>query len=108
MVRKIFRIYADTSVFGGVFDTEFDTVSLRFFHHVKNKDFHLVTSVVVAEELKNAPNKVRNFLEEVASCAELTDISQESLQLQQAYLKAGIVSPKSATDALHVALVNRF
>ncbi len=75
MARKILKVYADTSVFGGVFDTEFDSVSLRFFHHVKNKDFHLVTSVVVAEELKNAPDKVRDFFHEIAASAEVTDIS---------------------------------
>ncbi len=50
MSRKIFKVYADTSVFGGVFDTEFDTVSLRFFQHIRNKDFHSPAEVIYYDE----------------------------------------------------------
>lgn len=35
---------------------------------------------------------------------EIAMITPEALELQQAYLRAGIVSPKSMNDALHVAL----
>jgi len=36
--------------------------------------------------------------------AEVIEISEEALLLQEAYLNANIVSHKSANDALHVAL----
>jgi len=47
---------------------------------------------------------VRLFFDEITELAEFIDISEEALQLRKAYLDAGIVTPKSAADALHVAL----
>jgi hypothetical protein len=38
------KTYVDTSVFGGVFDDEFDVASQRFFKQVKQEEFILVTS----------------------------------------------------------------
>jgi len=36
--------------------------------------------------------------------AEVTAVDEEAVQLQAAYLEAGIVAPRWAADALHVAL----
>jgi predicted nucleic acid-binding protein len=102
--RKKIRIYVDTSVYGGVFDDEFDVASQRFFNQVKRKEFILVTSAVVQEELKKAPGDVRSFFLEMLPYSEITEITQESLDLRKANLKAGIVSTKYANDALHVAM----
>jgi predicted nucleic acid-binding protein len=44
------RVYVDTSVFGGVFDEEFKTHSIKFFNDIKNGFLELVTSEVVLEE----------------------------------------------------------
>lgn len=52
------RIYADTSVYGGVFDSGIDVASRQFFEQVKNGYFELVTSSVVADELTLAPERV--------------------------------------------------
>jgi predicted nucleic acid-binding protein len=49
------RIYADTSVFGGVFDEEFATPSRAFFDRVRRKRLELVLSPVVAGEIVDAP-----------------------------------------------------
>lgn len=98
------RIYVDTSVFGGVLDDEFDVASQRFFKQVKQKEFILVTSAVVQEELKQAPEEVRSFFQEMLPYSEITKITQESLDLRNAYLNAKIVSSKYSNDALHVAL----
>jgi len=35
------RVYVDTSVFGGVFDTEFQRASQDFFDQIKNGQFTL-------------------------------------------------------------------
>jgi predicted nucleic acid-binding protein len=102
--RKEMRVYVDTSVFGGVFDDEFDIVSQRFFNQVKRKEFILVTSAVVNEELKKAPEEVRFFFLEMLPYSEIIEITQETLDLRNAYLKAEIVSPKYTNDALHVAM----
>jgi predicted nucleic acid-binding protein len=41
------RIYADTSVFGGVFDAEFEEPSKQFFREIDSGRFLLVTSAIV-------------------------------------------------------------
>jgi len=101
---KLTRVYADTSVFGGVFDEEFETASKVFFDTVKKGSFKLITSELVREEIQAAPQKVLDIFEEFLVIAEIAEISDRTLQLQQSYIQAGIVSEKSATDAMHVAL----
>ncbi|MEK8017141.1 MAG: type II toxin-antitoxin system VapC family toxin [Candidatus Parabeggiatoa sp.] len=96
--------YADTSVFGGIFDEGFDEASKTFFQQVREGRFKLVISPILQEEIELAPEKVRHFFDEITELAEFIAISEESLQLRQAYLDAGIVTPKYTTDALHVAL----
>jgi hypothetical protein len=98
------RVYADTSVFGGVHDAEFDTPSQTFFDQVKNGRFSLVISAVVQDEMENAPENVHTFFDEMLKFAEITDVSEEAIELQEAYLQTNIVSPKYADDTLHVAL----
>ena len=104
ILRKSISVYADTSVFGGVFDDEFKIASKAFVEAVKSGKFILVTSELVRQEIIAGPQVVRQLFEELLSVAEIAAITFETLQLQQAYLDAGIVSGKFATDALHVAL----
>ncbi len=44
------RVYADTSVYGGVFDEEFSKPSRRIFDHLREERFRLVTSPLEAIE----------------------------------------------------------
>jgi predicted nucleic acid-binding protein len=104
MVIRTLRVYADTSVFGGVFDEEFEAASSTFFQQVRAGQFQLVISPVIQAEIEAAPQMVRSFFDEMLAIAELIDVSEQALQLRNAYIEAGIVTPKSATDALHVAL----
>jgi len=55
---RVVRVYADTSVFGGVFDSESAGPSRTFFEHVRLGRFELVSSVLVRNELIEAPKKV--------------------------------------------------
>jgi predicted nucleic acid-binding protein len=98
------RVYADTSVFGGVFDDIFEQASRAFFQQVTDGRFQLVISPIVQDEIEQAPTKVQQWFDEFATRAEVILITQEVLQLRQTYLNAGIVTAKSAADALHVAL----
>lgn len=98
------RVYADTSVFGGVFDEEFNKASRTFFDEVVAGRFLLVTSDLVESEVEDAPIEVQRLFAEMQSLGESTRISVEALQLRGAYLEAGIVGPRRALDALHVAL----
>jgi hypothetical protein len=55
------RLYFDTSVFGGVFDEEFEEISTLLFEKVKLGRIICVFSDLSETELKNAPENVRNF-----------------------------------------------
>ncbi|RKY27771.1 MAG: hypothetical protein DRP83_01795 [Planctomycetota bacterium] len=61
MTQEPLRVYVDTSVFGGAFDEEFKTASRSFFEQVKTKQFHLVTSVIVQQEILLAPIQVQSL-----------------------------------------------
>ncbi len=98
------RAYADTSVFGGVFDEEFREASRAFFAQVRAGRFGLVTSALVQEEVASAPPKIRRLFDQMLGFAEVTAVDEEAVQLQTAYLEAGIVAHRWAADALHVAL----
>ena len=98
------RTYADTSMYGGLHDPEFTEASSVFFEQVRAGRFTLITSAVVAEELAAAPQKVQAEFEAMLPDTEVIDITSEALDLQQAYLEAGILTPKWEDDALHIAL----
>lgn len=99
-------VYADTSVFGGIYDDDFQDESKEFFEEVKRGRFTLITSAVVRAEIESAPEKVKNYFNDMLEFSEIVDVSKEALQLRDAYLKAGIVTPKYSNDALHVALAS--
>lgn len=101
---RIPRVYADTSVFGGVFDEEFRAASTTFFDQVRRGRFALVTSALVRREVLAAPQNVQELFIELLAVAELVEIPVEAERLQQAYVSAGIVAERWVADALHVAL----
>jgi predicted nucleic acid-binding protein len=98
------KVYADTSVFGGAFDEEFTEDSQRFFAELRTGRFELVVSALIEEEIKSAPREVQALFDEFSASATIAEVSQEVLALRNAYLNAGIVTPKSTDDATHVAL----
>jgi predicted nucleic acid-binding protein len=98
------RIYLDTSVFGGVFDQEFEKPSKMLFQQIKSGLYSLVTSAVVQEEISSAPKEVNALFYEMINIAEIVEVEEKALELREAYLNAKIVSPKFSDDALHVAL----
>jgi len=98
------RLYADTSVFGGVFDKEFAEPSKELFREVDAGRFGLVTSALVDAEIELAPTEIRLFFERYAKYAEIIEINNDALILQSKYIDSGIVTKKSLDDALHVAL----
>lgn len=104
MEMKPVRVYADTSVFGGVFDEEFQEASARFFEQVRLGHFELVSSAIVQAEIEPAPDEVQAFFDDMLRVARIVEVSDDAVALRQAYLDAGIVARESADDALHVAL----
>ncbi|MHC4326070.1 MAG: hypothetical protein ACYSUX_17510 [Planctomycetota bacterium] len=63
--QKAIRIYADTSVFGGVFDAEFEEPSKAFFNAIRAVRFVLVSSELVRQEIPmyNAVNTLHGYRE---------------------------------------------
>jgi len=102
---RTIRVYADTSVFGGVFDEEFSEPSRRFFGRVVKGEFALLLSMQVVEELAPAPEQVRRALLDLpADCVETVAIDPEATALADAYMEAGTLGRSSRMDALHVAV----
>jgi predicted nucleic acid-binding protein len=97
------RIYADTSVFGGAFDPEFEGASRRFFELVDLGRFRLVVSSAVEDELEGSPPRVEHFYRDMLPAIELVETPAEAFRLQEAYTEHAVVSPRRAADALHVA-----
>jgi len=104
MAKRVIRVYADTSVFGGAFDDEFSFASRAFFDQVVKGRFALVISGMVQREILAAPAQVRVLYGSMAQQAEMFEATSEALKLRSAYLGAGIVTQRWAADALHVAL----
>lgn len=102
--QEAIRIYADTSVFGGVFDVEFEEPSKAFFDAIRAARFVLVSSELVRQEIQAGPQRVQELFGDILPGAEIAEVTAEALKLQEAYTDAGILSEKHSTDALHVAL----
>jgi predicted nucleic acid-binding protein len=98
------RLYLDTSVYGGCFDAEFADESTRMFDLLRaGHVFALVTDVIV-RELNDAPSVVRELFRSLPpDMIEVIDLTPAVLELRDKHLAAGIVAPRSANDATHVA-----
>ena len=104
MTKRPMRVYADTSVFGGAFDAEFERASLELFDQARRGVCRVVVSSLVADELMRAPQSVKDLFEELRRLVEIVGVTEDALELQRAYLDAGVVGPKRFADALHVAV----
>lgn len=104
MNNRSIKVYADTSVYGGVFDEEFAEASTAFFDLVRSGEYILYVSDVVNQELSVAPKKVNELFKKLLPTAQLIDIGSDTLELQQAYIAEGILTEKWYDDAMHVAL----
>lgn len=98
------RFYFDTSVFGGVFDTEFEEETLLLFEKVKLGQIICVYSNLTESELSTAPERVRNFFEQIKpEHKERVLVSPEALQLAETYIREKVVGETSMDDCLHIA-----
>jgi predicted nucleic acid-binding protein len=104
--RRTLRVFVDTSVFGGCFDEEFEKESRRFFDEVKDGRFAVVVSQRVLDELEGAPEVVSKLVSEVSAFTQEVDVTDEIVQLRDAYLEAGILGASSLHDAEHIAVAS--
>ena len=102
---KVPRVYTDTSVIGGCFDPEFALWSNALVRDCQLERLRLVLSDAVALELVGAPELVRDkYAELLTFQPEVLTTSQEALELAALYQERRILTPKYATDGLHIAL----
>jgi len=102
---KRMRVYFDTSVLGGCFDREFQDASRQLVQAAHAEQILPLLSEILLRELTEAPTNVQQLLSRLLQ-GEVgrLEINDEAVELHEAYLRAGVVPPRYADDALHVAL----
>ncbi|GHT34822.1 hypothetical protein FACS189434_11640 [Bacteroidia bacterium] len=99
------RIYIDTSVFGGYYDTEFEKHTIPFFDRIRNDEFTVLFSTITEEELEKAPQNVRDLVKEILSKdVEFLLVTDEAVDLATEYITEKVVGKTSLSDCLHIAL----
>ena len=99
------RIYFDTSVFGGVYDIEFDETTIQLFEKVILGEIICIFSDLTIGELDNAPQRVKDYFSALpAEHLELVHMTEESIQLARHYIDEKVVGETSFDDCVHIAL----
>lgn len=97
------RLYFDTSVFGGIYDLEFQNETAKLFEMVKNGEIVCVYSDLCEFELENAPKKVKDhFLSLDIKHTEYVEITDEKNQLAHEYVEEKVVGDTSMDDCSHI------
>lgn len=104
------RFYIDTSVLGGVFDTEFEEHSTILMERVKLGQIKAVISEVTESEIMKARKEIRDFYTSLPKGSiEFVEITEDAVLLADSYIKDKVVGKTSRNDCLHigVATTNR-
>ena len=96
-------LYLDTSVLGGFFDDEWKSPTQVLWKQMEEGKYHFFTSSIAAEELTEAPERVRELFNETFSPETVLGVTAEMEQLASAYMSKAVVPPKYSDDARHVA-----
>jgi len=98
------RFYFDTSVFGGVFDKEFEVGTLQLFERVKHGKIICIYSDLTETELVNAPENVRDYFRSLPfESKEKVEVNDEILTLASKYIVEKVVGQTSFDDCVHIA-----
>ena len=98
------RFYFDTSVFGGVFDREFEEATLLLFERVKMGRIICLYSDLTETELFSAPKNVRDYFKELPKeYLEKVEVNDEILTLATKYISEKVVGATSFDDCIHIA-----
>jgi hypothetical protein len=99
------RVYIDTSVIGGCFDSEFEEWSNKLFDDFKLGKKIAVVSDITIDELSDAPQQVQdNFNTIPDNFLEILVADDEAKKLANSYVQEKAVSRKFYEDALHIAI----
>ena len=99
------RIYIDTSIVGGFFDTEFEKETKMLFQRLEDKEIVFVISEVLTGELENAPERVKTLLDNYTNdYIEKVPLTVEARELANKYIAENVVGKTSLDDCRHIAL----
>lgn len=99
------RVYIDTSVVGGYFDEEFDTVTIELFKRLENEEIIFVVSDLLDLELVNAPDRVKKLLHKYpAKYFERVELTEDAVILAEKYITEKVVGKTSIEDCRHIAI----
>lgn len=99
------RIYLDTSVYGGFFDSEFEVWTKILFNQIANNEFVVLHSYLTDMEISFAPEQVQQLAKSIPKKnAELIDYSDKAVELATLYIKENVVGLTSISDCIHIAL----
>lgn len=99
------RFYFDTSIFGGIFDTEFEEETTLLFERVLLRQIKCVYSNLTESELANAPERVRTYFQNLPDdVKEKVLVTPDALRLAQTYVDEKVVGETSLDDCIHIAV----
>jgi len=99
------RFYFDTSVIGGVYDTEFEEHSAILMEKVKLGAIKAVISNVTEREIIKARKEVRDFFTSLPKDnIEFIELTSDAIKLAENYIKEAVVAETHIDDCLHIAL----
>lgn len=102
-MRKL-RLYFDTSVFGGIYDIEFQQETNKLFDMVKAGKIVCVYSDLTEFELENAPEKVKDhFINLDRNNIKFVEVTEEVNALAEEYINEKVVGESSIDDCRHIA-----
>ncbi len=98
------RFYFDTSIFGGIYDIEFEEETLQLFERVKLGKVICLYSDLTETELLKAPENVKKFFKNLPKeQTERLIINTEIIELASKYTEENVVGKTSFDDCLHIA-----
>jgi len=99
------KIYTDTSVIGGCFDTEFKEWSNALFQEFVVGTQQIMLSDLTLQELEFARDEIRSKVNEIPNENRIAlGVGDEAIKLAETYISEGALTNKSYNDALHIAL----
>jgi len=97
------RIYIDTSVFGGYFDSEFDEPTKNFFKVLNAQNVTILVSEILELEIYKAPAHIVELFESL-TIIERVELTDEAKKLAEIYIIEKVVGRTSMADCQHIAL----
>ena len=103
------KFYFDTSVFGGIYDKEFEEETLQLFERVKLGKIVCMYSDLTETELLNAPENVRTYFKNLPrENTERVIVNAEIIELAKKYIEEKVVGKTSFDDCLHILQLRQY